>query len=793
MTILDKHLPGKHDQKDHAPKHLSDPLHQKKAGKARFQQLVKKLGLDKAKEFVADKGAKYRQEHPSSLEKVARNWFEELGESGNIVLDAKIPGAGYVDILHKPTNTAFEVDGAIWHTNHKLHGEDRVARDAIKEQKLAEAGYRVVRLGEQEMLDGSARQKIVDALYAIEEKHYPQPVDPTETVTVGSESEEAVRLRLISRLCKVLDLPKEVFEEKHLPGRHDQKTHAGDRRSEVPEPTKSDVIKVASFARKWKKSEGGIEIPDNLIPHLIKFSPKHPETLYRGIRLKIFDDNVEYDDNKKTYEYVSDNEDSWTTDRVIAEMFMISNGSIPTLRDIGMRRYAISGGSQGIVIKRTFEPEEMLFSFDVWQDYADKYDIDTSNMPMFGGEGEVITLPKSSSVDVVSRLNYKQDTKLERYDEYINPLEKHLPGRHDQKDHGKLGDRSPFYEKEKGAESAAKKLGGVVNKIKNAYTVQHPDANANSAFAKSHHIRRETVGVKEITKTLKSGEKKKVIVPVYKFYDSVSGKEITNKKELERLNKSAPPGVEHVRINPDPNGYLISSWTDSVGRSAAMRSKQHTIGAAAEKFERLKQFHKALPEIRKQIEKDVASGNQEAEVLYLIDKTGFRAGSGGDTKAAKQAYGASTLLNKHVKVDGDKVTFDFIGKKGVRIKKSLRDETLAKIIQKRKTSKYSQRLFNTNYGQVMKYLKSVAGDYKIHDFRTHNGTTEALKWIKKRKGPASSEKEFAKWQREVAEKVGTHLGNNRSMALNSYIDPHVWDAWRQPEWGQWVPKSQREE
>jgi very-short-patch-repair endonuclease len=60
----------------------------------------------------------------------------------------------WVDILSG--NTIIEVDGAAWHTNHPLHGEDRAGRDALRDMALIAAGYRVIHLSEAAIRDGSA-------------------------------------------------------------------------------------------------------------------------------------------------------------------------------------------------------------------------------------------------------------------------------------------------------------------------------------------------------------------------------------------------------------------------------------------------------------------------------------------------------------------------------------------------------------------------------------------------------------------------------------------------------------
>ena len=104
--------------------------------------------------------------------------------------------------------------------------------------------------------------------------------------------------------------------------------------------------------------------------------------------------------------------------------------------------------------------------------------------------------------------------------------------------------------------------------------------------------------------------------------------------------------------------------------------------AAAAKFSRLKAFGKAYNSLMKIIRRDM-NYSEDALVLYLIAKTGFRIGGKSETHAAVKAFGASTLQCSHVSVSGDKLSFDFIGKKGIRVRKILYDKHLAQVISVR--------------------------------------------------------------------------------------------------------------
>lgn len=240
-----------------------------------------------------------------------------------------------------------------------------------------------------------------------------------------------------------------------------------------------------------------------------------------------------------------------------------------------------------------------------------------------------------------------------------------------------------------------------------------------------------------------------------------------------------PPAWTNVQVNDDPDADLLATGTDVKGRKQYLYSAAHSERQAAAKFDRMKAFTEALPDIRRKIEGDIDE-SEEAAVLYLIDKTGFRIGGDDDTGADVQAYGATTLRSKHVTVNGDKVRFKFTGKKGVEIVKKVEDPQLARIIRERKERIGRGRgpLFDTTDGSVRRYLNEIAPGFQVKDFRTYQGTAQALRAIEKVKRIPKTEAAFKKARREVGKVVANYLGNTPAIALKSYIDPAVWSKWR---------------
>lgn len=256
-----------------------------------------------------------------------------------------------------------------------------------------------------------------------------------------------------------------------------------------------------------------------------------------------------------------------------------------------------------------------------------------------------------------------------------------------------------------------------------------------------------------------------------------------------------PNKIQKDTLKTFSKGKVLMEYRDDKGRLVKKYSKEENYKNYVEKNKRSQLFEKNIQKILHNIERDLKSSilkkRESALILYTIYKTGLRIGSNTDTKANVKAYGISTLLNKHVTLDPSKkyIYLDFIGKKGVRNTSLIKDDKIYEYISKRKTTNWSEPLFHVSSSYVRKYFKDIDNRFKIKDFRSLKANSIARNIIDKKKGPASTEKKFKKWQLKVADYVAKKLGNTRAVALNDYIDPALWNKWRKPEWGPFIPKK----
>ncbi len=262
-------------------------------------------------------------------------------------------------------------------------------------------------------------------------------------------------------------------------------------------------------------------------------------------------------------------------------------------------------------------------------------------------------------------------------------------------------------------------------------------------------------------------------------------KPLKEKEELERIRKLAiPPAWMNVWICPLPNGHIQATGLDARKRKQyRYHSLWHTLRHET-KFHRMYEFGKKLPALRLQVEKDLASKdlNQEkvlALVVSLMERTYIRIGNSGYEKLYG-SYGLTTLKDKHVSIDGSKVSFCFTGKKGIEHKVDLRNRRIARAIKACRDipGKELFQYFDTDgnrkvidSGIVNAYLKEHLGmECTAKDFRTWAGSLHIL-WAFKSVGQAINETEKKKKIVEALDMVSKKLGNTRTVCKKYYVHP----------------------
>ena len=164
----------------------------------------------------------------------------------------------------------------------------------------------------------------------------------------------------------------------------------------------------------------------------------------------------------------------------------------------------------------------------------------------------------------------------------------------------------------------------------------------------------------------------------------------------------------------------------------------------------------------------------------LVVDCGIRIGSE-KYKNENDSFGATTLESRHVKVSGDTVSVDFIGKKGVQNKSKMRSKRLSRNLRiKKKTLKKDDPIFTYRRGNcwyslkssdVNKYLKRF-GNFSSKNFRTWVANLSFITEILKYERP-NSESQKKKNINEAVHKTAHKLNNTPSVCKTNYIDPFL--------------------
>jgi DNA topoisomerase-1 len=270
------------------------------------------------------------------------------------------------------------------------------------------------------------------------------------------------------------------------------------------------------------------------------------------------------------------------------------------------------------------------------------------------------------------------------------------------------------------------------------------------------------------------------------FYDA-DGKPVKDKELIERFTKLViPPAYTNVWISPYENGHLQFTGYDAAGRKQYRYHPDWNKLRNQSKYYHLRLFAEYLPAIRKQVDKDLARPNLDhqkvvALVVRIMELTSIRVGN----EAYKKLYGSfglTTLMNKHIKIEGSDIGFEFKGKKGVYQKIDLHSKKLARLIKqcrdipgKELFQYYNEEGKRCPVGSedVNTYLKEITGeDFTAKDFRTWAGSVSAL-YAFKEAGEFDTVTECKKKIVEVLDDVAVNLGNTRAVCKKYYVHPTI--------------------
>jgi DNA topoisomerase-1 len=260
---------------------------------------------------------------------------------------------------------------------------------------------------------------------------------------------------------------------------------------------------------------------------------------------------------------------------------------------------------------------------------------------------------------------------------------------------------------------------------------------------------------------------------------------------LNRIRSLAiPPAYADVWICPNPNGHLQATGRDARGRKQYRYHPKWREVRDETKFGRMLAFSEALPEIRKRVEQDLERPGLPREkvlatVVSLLECTCIRVGNEEYTKA-NRSYGLTTLQDRHVKISGSNLRFEFRGKSGKTHSVSLNDRRLARIVQ-RCQAVPGEDLFqyidddgtrqSIGSGDVNEYIKEISGqEFTAKDFRTWAGTLLAVAALSE-VGAWSTQRQAKSNVLRAIDSVAEQLNNTRAVCRKYYVHPAVFESY----------------
>jgi DNA topoisomerase I len=274
-------------------------------------------------------------------------------------------------------------------------------------------------------------------------------------------------------------------------------------------------------------------------------------------------------------------------------------------------------------------------------------------------------------------------------------------------------------------------------------------------------------------------------------YRGADGQRIRDAETLARVRALAiPPAWSEVWICPHPRGHLQATGRDQRNRKQYRYHERWREVRDATKFDRMREFGHALPELRAIVRRHLRRRGLPREkvlatVVRLLEATCIRVGNE-EYRRSNGTVGLTTLRDHQVRVRGSRLFFRFKAKGGVQRQVTLTDRMLARLVRECQELP-GYELFQYLEGgrtpravdsaDVNDYLREVSGrSFTAKDFRTWMGTVHAVSRLRALcADPAHdpSKKELL----AVIDYVAGQLTNTRAVCRKFYVHPGLQTAY----------------
>jgi DNA topoisomerase-1 len=223
------------------------------------------------------------------------------------------------------------------------------------------------------------------------------------------------------------------------------------------------------------------------------------------------------------------------------------------------------------------------------------------------------------------------------------------------------------------------------------------------------------------------------------------------------------------------------------GNPVYLYSERQVSRRNNEKAERLEQLRKNVHKVRDQVKKDLKSDDPEKVLLALavglMDHTAERVGN--DDSASEGHFGVTGWKPDHIKFSDSKATVTYVGKSGVKQKKTVTDKGLIRAMKDAvegcdgEASIFCHDTVKIDASKVNKYLKKF--DITAKDLRGLHANTVMRDELKKvRKGelptdPKERKKQLKDEFKQALEATAEAVGHEPSTLRGQYLVPGLED------------------
>jgi DNA topoisomerase IB len=277
-------------------------------------------------------------------------------------------------------------------------------------------------------------------------------------------------------------------------------------------------------------------------------------------------------------------------------------------------------------------------------------------------------------------------------------------------------------------------------------------------------------------------------------YLDADGERVEDDDVLERIRELViPPAWVDVWICPYPFGHIQAVGTDAAGRRQYLYHEHWRLRRDQEKFDDMLRFARALPGIRRTATRHLAlRGFSRERVLAcsvrLLDRGFFRVGTE-DYAEQHGTYGLATMEKRHVTLGPNGLlVFDYVAKSRKQHVQSIVDPEVYAVVKKLKARRRGTDLLAFKDGRtwvdvrsdhINDYIKETSGeDFSAKDFRTWHGTVLAAVALAVSGRAAGSKTARERAISRAVKEASHYLGNTRAVCRASYIDPRVFDRYR---------------